>query len=139
MLYLKRSEEVEVTDEYVIVTEEVAGEVRIWGLWIFEEEGGSTRGSRERVGRVVLECARMVEGVSAGNEDMDGQVDGGDEDGWGKEDEEQQDARLENGRGDELMAMLNGSVGQGGSGGPAERHAASDQSQALLDLFRKTG
>ncbi len=129
----------EVTDEYVIVTEEVAGEVRIWGLWIFEEEGGSTRGSRERVGRVVLECARMVEGVGAGNGDMDGRMDGADEGGWEKAEEEQQHTGVENGRGDELMAMLNGSVGQGGSGGHAERHAASDQSQALLDLFRKTG
>jgi len=56
VLELKKSEEVEVTEEFVIVQ----GEGGVWGLWIFEEEG-STRGGRERVGGVILECAGRAE------------------------------------------------------------------------------
>lgn len=122
------------TKEYVIVTDEQEGEVRIWGLWIFDEEEGSTRGSRERVGGVIVDCARRVErrGME-GWEEVVGDVNEG-----GEAREEQQHVGSEKGRGTDLMALLNGAAGHGASGVAAERYKNPDQSQALLDLFRKT-
>lgn len=125
-------EEVECTEEYVIVRDTTAGGgeggERIWGLWIFEEEGGSTAGSRERVGGRILECAGRGRGGGMG-----ALVDGGEGQQY------RRDEGAEGGQGPDLMALLNGSGGQGGGGVRAERPANSDQGQALLDLFRKAG
>ncbi|KAL8760952.1 MAG: hypothetical protein Q9184_002894 [Pyrenodesmia sp. 2 TL-2023] len=45
--------------------EETEGQ-RIWGIWIFEEEEGSTRGIREANARIVRECAARAAGKGGG-------------------------------------------------------------------------
>lgn len=38
---------------------------KIWGIWIFEEEAGSTRGIRETNARIARECAARAAGRGA--------------------------------------------------------------------------
>lgn len=140
VLKLRTSEEVEVTEEYVIVRDDDA----IWGLWIFEEEGGSTKGSRERVGGVIMDCARRVErsaveGRREGGGDLGGQMDGGREYDFSEVRQDQQHVSPEKASGPDLMALLNASSKLGESGVRAERPGGPEHGQALLDLFRKAG
>lgn len=124
----------ELTDEYVIVQEvDEEGEQRVWGLWIFEEEGGSTRGVRERVGGCILGCAGMGEdgGDGQGIED---------EDGHGQGALDGQMTRVTDTRHEpDLMALLNGTHGRGEGAAAAERQSNTTQGQVLLDLFRRPG
>ena len=65
ILHLKSAQEVDVTDEYIILQgngaddlgDGNADEQKVYGLWIFEEEQGSTKGVREACGRCIIECA----------------------------------------------------------------------------------
>ena len=77
---LKTEEAIQVTSEYVIVQkEDQEGVEQIYGIWIFEEKGGNTR---EKLGNVILGCAREVEALSAeGYDPEDG--------GYGNEGEEE--------------------------------------------------
>lgn len=96
------------TEEYVILQgnggdnlgEGDVGEKKVYGLWIFEEEGGSTKGVRERCGKCIVECAESAgEGDGGGLEDghaRQGTAAGGD-------------------NGLDLMALLNPSRGHGAS------------------------
>lgn len=79
--HLRTEEAIQVTEEYVIVQKEDRdGEVQIYGIWIFEEKGGNTR---EKLGRVILGCAREAEALSG--EAFDSEAGGG----YGNEGEEE--------------------------------------------------
>ena len=110
ILHLKSAEEVEVTDEYVILQgngEDNLGngnadERKVYGLWVFEEEQGSTKGVREACGECIVECVRKI-GEERGIGVIDGQSNG--------YVQEQPTARAPSGP--DLMALLNPSRGQG--------------------------
>ncbi len=65
ILHLESAEKVDVTEEYIILEGNGADDLgngdadeqKVYGLWIFEEEQGSTKGSREACGRCIVECA----------------------------------------------------------------------------------
>lgn len=59
ILELKSREEVDVAGEYIILRGET-GEA--YGLWVFEEEEGSTSGKRQVVGDGIVECALWAGG-----------------------------------------------------------------------------
>lgn len=69
ILHLKSAEEVDVTGEYIILQGNGADnlgngnadERKVYGLWIFEEEQGSTKGVGEACGRYIVECAEKAE------------------------------------------------------------------------------
>ena len=69
VLPLKSAEEVDVTPEYIILQGNGEGNTgngdsegqKAYGLWIFEEEFGSTKGMREACGRCIVECAENAE------------------------------------------------------------------------------
>ena len=63
-LELTRGEEVEVTEEYVILQGGEGEEGKVYGLWIFEEGAGSTKGIREVTARLIKECAEAAGGAS---------------------------------------------------------------------------
>ena len=105
ILHLKSAEEVDVTDEYIILrgdgVEKLGDgngdedEGKVYGLWIFEEELGSTKGVREACGKCILECAEKAEKqMGAGHGGSDGHV--------------QQEPAAS---GPNLMALLNSSRG----------------------------
>ena len=59
-LELLKGEEVEKTSEYVILQKDQAsgeGGQKVYGLWIFEEETGSTKGIRGITADLIAECA----------------------------------------------------------------------------------
>lgn len=75
ILRLKSAEDVDVSGEYIIVQGNGADnlgngnadEQKVYGLWIFEEEQGSTKGVREACGRCIVECAETAEqGIGTG-------------------------------------------------------------------------
>lgn len=104
ILHLKSAEEVDVTDEYIILqgnnTDDAgdgnADEKKVYGLWIFEEEQGSTKGVREACGRCIVECAE-----EAGKKRETGTVHGK-SNGYG-----QQQFTAGASSGPDLMALLN--------------------------------
>lgn len=65
ILHLQKAADVDVTEEYVILLGNDANtlgngnadEKKVYGLWIFEEEQGSTKGEREACGKFIVECA----------------------------------------------------------------------------------
>lgn len=104
ILHLKSAKEVDVTDEYIILQGNGAdnlgnwnaAEQKVYGLWIFEEEQGSTKGVREACGRCIVECAEK-----AGQERETGAVHGQSND-YGQQ---QPTAGVPSGP--DLMALLN--------------------------------
>jgi len=69
-LELTRGEEVEITAEYVILQGGEGEEGKVYGLWIFEEGAGSTKGIREITAKLIKECAEATGGASVeGNGD----------------------------------------------------------------------
>ncbi|KAL9067999.1 MAG: hypothetical protein Q9161_006522 [Pseudevernia consocians] len=65
VLHLKSLDDIDVTPEYVILQAEQKNDSGIeevaFGLWVFEEQQGSTNGVRQAFGRCVLECASMID------------------------------------------------------------------------------
>lgn len=124
ILHLKTAEEVDITDEYIILQGNGgnnlgsgdADEQKVYGLWIFEEEQGSTKGVRGACGRFIVGCAETAEGTSKiGGVNGVGQ--------WG---------------GPDLMALLNPSRGQLSNSTPVVQQPGLNQGQDILgDLFRK--
>ena len=104
ILHLKSAKEVDVTDEYIILQGNGAdnlgngnaAEQKVYGLWIFEEEQGSTKGVREACGRCIVECAEK-----AGQERKTGAVYGQ------SNDYDQQQPTAGAPSGPDLMALLN--------------------------------
>ena len=74
-LELNTAEGVQVTEEYIILQGQgsVADALdggnadadKIWGIWVFEEREGSTRGQRQETADWILRCAQMAEDESA--------------------------------------------------------------------------
>lgn len=139
ILHLKSAEEVDVTDEYIILQGNGAdnlgngdaGEQKVYGLWIFEEEQGSTGGVREACGRCIVECAERAEEISkAGGANGVGQSNG----------PTQQQSTAGAPSGPDLMALLNPSRGHGSNNTPVVQQPELNQGQDILgDLFRKAG
>ena len=104
VLPLKSAEEVDVTPEYIILQgngEENTGNgntegQKAYGLWIFEEEFGSTKGIREACGRCIVECAENA-GKEHGIESVGRRSNGG----------AQQQPSVGAPSGPDLMALLN--------------------------------
>ncbi|KAF6241868.1 hypothetical protein HO173_000580 [Letharia columbiana] len=137
VLHLKSAEEVDVTDEYIILQGNSADnlghgnadEQKVYGLWIFEEEQGSTKGVREACGRCIVECAERA-GNEWGTRAVDGQSKG----------YAQQQSNVGAPNGPDLMALLNLSRGQGSNNMPTVQQPGSNQDQGVLgDLFRSAG
>lgn len=62
MAELKSESDLDVNSEYVIMNvEEEDGSPKVYGIWIYDEEGKSTQGSRERNAAIMVECAKMAE------------------------------------------------------------------------------
>ena len=109
-LPLKSAEDVEITQEYVILEgiegdglrSGNVGEKKVYGIWIFEEEQGSTRGVREACGRCIVECAEKA-GKDHGIGVMGGQANGF----------AQEQVTAGASSGPDLMALLNPSRGRG--------------------------
>lgn len=107
--FLKNKEDVDVTEDYIILRGNGADslgngsedEQKVYGLWIFEEELGSTKGVRGACGRCIVECAEMA-GKEPGIGTGDGQSNG--------LAQQQQSAGASNGP--DLMALLNPSRAQ---------------------------
>lgn len=108
ILHLKSAEDVDVSGEYIILQGNGADnlgngnadEQKVYGLWIFQEEQGSTKGVREACGRCVVECAEKA-GKDRGTGIMDGQSNG----------YPQQQPTAKAPSGPDLMALLNPSRG----------------------------
>ena len=128
VLKLKREDQVDVTEEYIILQDadgDGEGEQKAYGLWVFQEAEGSTRGTRAEVGELITELARRVEGVEHGS---DGAKQG-------------QDGQygMENGNGPaspDLMALLGQPRTQAE---PVLQQAETSQGQNVLDMLRKAG
>ena len=59
---MKSESDIDVNSEYVIMNvEEEDGSAKVYGIWIYDEEGKSTQGSRERNAAIMVECAKMAE------------------------------------------------------------------------------
>lgn len=137
MLHLRSAEEVDVTDEYIILQGNGADnlgngdadEQKVYGLWIFEEEEGSTKGVREACGGYIVECAKKAgKGLETGA--VEGQSNG----------YAQQPPTAGPPSGPDLMALLNPSRGQGSNNMPVVRQPGLNQDRDVLgDLFRKAG
>ena len=118
----------DVTEEYIILQEadnKGEGEQKAYGLWVFQEAEGSTRGTRAEVGELITELARRAEGVEQGF----GGAQQGQHGQYG----------MENGNGPaspDLMALLGQPRTQAV---PVVQQADSGQGQNLLDMLRKAG
>lgn len=83
ILHLQSAADVDVTEEYIILRGKGADtlgngdaeEKNVYGLWIFEEEQGSTKGVREACGKFIVKCAERA-GKGHGVEVPDGQPNG---------------------------------------------------------------
>ena len=125
VLTLKREDQVDVTEEYLILQdagEEGEGEQKAYGLWVFQEAEGSTRGTRAEVGDLITELARRTEAVEQGfhgvQQGRNGQY------------------GMENGNGPaspDLMALLGQPRAQ------AVQQSETGQGQNVLDMLRKAG
>ncbi len=99
------------TEEYIILEgngaddlgNRDADEQKVYGLWIFEEEQGSTKGSREACGRCIVECAEEA-GKERGTRAV---VD------WQSNVSMQQQPTAAAPSGPDLMALLDPSRGRG--------------------------
>lgn len=137
ILHLKTAEEVDVTDEYIILQGNGgnnlgsgdADEQKVYGLWIFEEEQGSTKGVRGACGSFIVGCAETAEGTSKiGGVNGVGQ--------WSGPTRQQSTAGAPSGP--DLMALLNPSRGQLSNSTPVVQQPGLVQGQDILgDLFRK--
>ncbi|KAK0512974.1 hypothetical protein JMJ35_004991 [Cladonia borealis] len=125
---LKREDQVDVTEEYIILQEagnEREGEQKAYGLWVFQEAEGSTKGTRAEIGELITELARRTEGVQQG---FDGVQQG-----------QHGQHGVENGNGPaspDLMALLRQPRTQAV---PVVQQAESGQGQNVLDMLRKAG
>ncbi len=125
---LKSEDQVDVTEEYIILQEagnEGEGEQKAYGLWVFQEAEGSTRGTRAEVGELITELARRTEGVEQG-------FDGARQGQYGQ-------YGMENGNGPsspDLMALLGQPRTQAV---PVRQQAETGQGQNVLDMLRKAG
>ena len=135
VLHLQSAGEVDLTEEYIILqgngTDNVrpgngsADEQKVYGLWIFEEEQGSTKGVRAACGKCISECAK-----NAGREPETGGADV-QTNGY-----EQQQQTAGGSSAPDLMALLNPARGQDSM--PVVQQPDSSQNQDVLgDLFRK--
>ena len=125
VLTLKREDQVDVTEEYIILQDaddEGGEEQKAYGLWVFQEQEGSTRGTRAEVGDLITELARRMEAVEPGfhgvQQGRNGQY------------------GMENGNGPgspDLMALLGQPRTQ------AVQQAETGQGQNVLDMLRKAG
>lgn len=110
ILHLQSAADVDdVTEEYIILLgnggdtlgDGDANERKVYGLWIFEEEQGSTKGVREACGKFIVDCAEK-----AGKEHRIGGPDG-QSNGYA-----QQMPTVGALRSPDLMALLDSSRGQ---------------------------
>ncbi|CAD6590156.1 MAG: hypothetical protein ASARMPRED_004592 [Alectoria sarmentosa] len=139
ILHLKSAEEVDVTDDYIIlqgnggdnIGNGSADEQKVYGLWIFEEEQGSTKGVRAACGRCVVECAERAEATSNARAlNGVGQLNG----------PMQQQSTTGAPSGPDLMALLNPSRGHSSNDTPTVQQPEMNQGQDILgDVFRKAG
>ncbi|MCJ1275504.1 hypothetical protein MMC21_003307 [Puttea exsequens] len=142
VLRIQGREAVELTEEYIILPDFGEGGPKMYGLWIFEEPEGSTRGLRDKVGRCIVQCAERVEesnGMGASNGDIQR---GGQSNGHTAK---QQPTTMPPGSPD-LMALLrppqhqaqqNENLQQ--SEPPPPPEVAAAEKVNILDLFRKAG
>ena len=106
-----------------------ADEKKVYGLWIFEEEQGSTKGVREACGSCIVECVENA-GKERGAAAADGQSNG----------QAQHQPAAGAPSGPDLMALLNPSRGQGSNSMPVVQQPGLNQDRDVLgDLFRKAG
>ena len=128
VLTLKREDQVDVTEEYIILQDagnEAEGEQKAYGLWVFQEAEGSTRGTRAEIGELITELARRTERVEQGF--------------GGAQHEQHGQYGMENGNGPaspDLMALLRQPRTQAV---PVVQQAETDQGQSVLDMLRKAG
>lgn len=146
VVQLRNSEGVDVTGEYIILQGDKEGEVeegeKVHGLWIFEEEEGSTRGVRRACGEAILQCAERAEkGVApAADTSVNGRVE---ERRTGMqanavqvgEPQQPQSQPTATSTGPDLMALLNASRNQ--TRLPPAHHNALPQRPNIDHLFRK--
>lgn len=125
---LEREDQVDVTEEYIILQEagnEGEGEQKAYGLWVFQEAEGSTKGTRAQVGELITELARRREGVEQGFN--------------GAQQGKHGQYGMENGNGPgspDLMALLGQPRTQPVLVG---QQAETGQGQNVLDMLRKAG
>ena len=125
VLTIKREDQVDVTEEYIILQDagdEGEEEQKAYGLWVFQEAEGSTRGTRAEVGDLITELARRMEALEEGfngvQQGRNGQY------------------GMENGNGPaspDLMALLGQPRAQ------AVQQAETGQGPNVLDMLRKAG
>ena len=174
-LELKSTEGVQITEEYIIlqgqrsILDAVDGEVvsgdeeeKIWGIWVFEEAEGSTKGQRAECADWILKCTSWTDrsigcAENPGGEDkrdtcvggwMDG-VAAGEETRYSGEMHSQHSGRSNGLNGNaihqqqlptspDLMALLNqGRRQQQDYGPPLALHDANAGHDALVDFFRR--
>ena len=114
---------VDVEGEYIIVRAGRGEGTNVHGLWVFEEEMGSTQGVRARCAQCIMECWK-------GNDD-----DGGGGEGIGVGEERRNGVGLEQ-KSPDLMAFLGQPRAQPEQVAP---QAQPQQRDVLGDLFRKAG
>ncbi|KAK6439160.1 hypothetical protein LTR95_004632 [Oleoguttula sp. CCFEE 5521] len=81
---------VEIQGEDMVQVEEEDGEGKVYGLWVFSEEGEIPT-TLERMSGAMRECARLAEGAGAVGEEMQGE-----EDGYEDEDQTEEEGYEEN-------------------------------------------
>jgi len=125
---LSSREDVQREGEYIILQgtggEGDEGEQRIYGVWVFQEEGGSTAGMRDRCSETIVECAALAEKGEQGQQYYESQSNG----------LEQPSAPTAGSP--DLMALLNGSRPQQPTPTPLQN---ANEQRDLLDLFRSAG
>jgi len=125
---LSSREDVQREGEYIILQgtggEGDEGEQRIYGVWVFQEEGGSTVGMRDRCSQTIVECAALAEKGERGQQFYESQSNGF----------EQSSAPIVGSP--DLMALLNGSGPQQPTPTPLQN---ANEQRDLLDLFRSAG
>ena len=137
VLHLQSAGEVDLTEEYIILqgngTKDAgsgtgsAEEQKVYGLWIFEEERGSTKGVRAACGKCIAECA--------GNKGRISETGGADgqENGYAL----QQAPAAGGSSAPDLMALLNPARDQDSTVPVVQQPVLSQNQDVLGDLFRK--
>ncbi|KAM0804822.1 hypothetical protein BDR22DRAFT_799469 [Usnea florida] len=135
VLHLQSAGEVDLTEEYIILqgngTNSVgtgngsADEQKVYGLWIFEEEQGSTRGVRAACGKCISECAKNA--GSKPETGVDVQSNG----------YEQKQHTAGGSSAPDLMALLNPGRDQDVNTSVVQQPDSSQNQDVLGDLFRK--
>ena len=136
VLHLQSAGEVDLTDEYIILQGNgtnnagngggIADEQKVYGLWIFEEERGSTKGVRAACGKCITECAE-----NAGRKPETGVAD------VQSNGHAQQQPAVGGSGAPDLMALLNPSRDQDLNMPVVQQPAQSQHQDVLGDLFRK--